>query len=99
MAACTKGNLTVLWLGVALAMGCRSAPPQLPDVDGRMNVTSTAFANEETIPKKYTADGQELSPPLQWTGAPKETKSFVVICHDPDAPGKTWFHWVLYNLA
>jgi Raf kinase inhibitor-like YbhB/YbcL family protein len=63
-----------------------------------MQLTSSAFKHGETIPKKYTADGADLSPPLRWEGAAKETKSFALICDDPDAPRGTWTHWVLYNL-
>ena len=60
--------------------------------------TSTAFNNEERIPTKYTCDGQDISPPLQWSDPPQDTKSLVLICDDPDAPGGTWVHWVLYNI-
>ena len=51
-----------------------------------MQLTSPAFAEGETIPKKFTADGQDQSPALQWTGAPEAVKSFALICDDPDAP-------------
>jgi Raf kinase inhibitor-like YbhB/YbcL family protein len=91
------GKCYLLIAAGLLVLG-RNKPVQLPDVDGKIKVTSTAFKNEETIPKIHTADGKEVSPPLQWTGEPKDTKSFVLICHDPDAPGKTWFHWVIFNL-
>jgi Raf kinase inhibitor-like YbhB/YbcL family protein len=60
--------------------------------------TSTAFNNGERIPKKYTCDGQNVSPPLQWSDPPQDTKSFALICDDLDAPGGTWVHWVLYNI-
>ncbi len=63
-----------------------------------MQLTSTAFDEGATIPKKYTADGANVSPPLQWSGEPSGTKSFALICDDPDAPGRTWVHWVLFNL-
>ncbi len=63
-----------------------------------MQVTSSAFQEGETIPKKYTGDGSDLSPPLRWTGAPAGTKSLAIICDDPDAPAGTWVHWVLFNL-
>jgi Raf kinase inhibitor-like YbhB/YbcL family protein len=63
-----------------------------------MQVTSTAFREGETIPAQYTADGKNVSPPLQWTGAPDNTVSFALICDDPDAPRGTWVHWVLFNL-
>ncbi len=61
-------------------------------------LTSTAFAASERIPVKYTGDGQDLSPPLQWSGAPQGTESFALICEDPDAPRGTYSHWVPFNL-
>ena len=48
--------------------------------------------------KLYTCDGQNISPPLAWSGVPSNAKSLALICDDPDAPGKTWVHWVLYDL-
>jgi Raf kinase inhibitor-like YbhB/YbcL family protein len=63
-----------------------------------MKLTSDAFADGQPIPKKYTCDGADVSPALQWSGAPAGTKSFALICDDPDAPMGTWVHWVLYGL-
>jgi Raf kinase inhibitor-like YbhB/YbcL family protein len=63
-----------------------------------MQLTSPAFREGDTIPKQYTCDGEDLSPALQWSGAPDTTKSFALICDDPDAPRGTWVHWVLFNL-
>lgn len=63
-----------------------------------MNLTSTAFADGSPIPAKYTCDGADVSPPLAWSGAPAATKSVALIMDDPDAPGGTWVHWVLWNL-
>ncbi len=61
-------------------------------------LTSTAFAEGVTIPVGHTCDGPDLSPQLQWSKAPAGTKSFTLICDDPDAPAGTWVHWVLFNL-
>lgn len=61
-------------------------------------LTSTAFAAGEKIPRKYTCDGDDISPPLQWSDAPQNTQSFALISDDPDAPVGTWVHWVLYNV-
>ena len=72
-----------------------------PDKGGttmKLEVSSTAFKEGETIPKQHTGDGKDVSPPLSWSGAPEGTKSFALICDDPDAPGKVWVHWVLFNL-
>ncbi len=56
------------------------------------------FRDGEPIPRKYTCDGEEISPPLRWKGAPAGTKSFVLICDDPDAPMMTWIHWIVYSI-
>jgi len=61
-------------------------------------LTSTAFAPGEPIPTKYSCDGEDISPPLQWSDPPQGTQSFALIADDPDAPVGTWVHWVLYNL-
>ncbi len=63
-----------------------------------MKITSSALANNGMIPSKYTCDGENISPPLQWDGIPDGTKSIALICDDPDAPMGTFVHWVLYNL-
>jgi Raf kinase inhibitor-like YbhB/YbcL family protein len=62
-------------------------------------LTSTAFAPGELIPRKYTCDGEDISPPLRWSDPPQATQSFALIADDPDAPIGTWIHWVLYNLS
>ena len=61
-------------------------------------LSSPAFAHEAAIPAAYTCEGRDVSPPLAWTEPPAGTKSFALIADDPDAPGKTWVHWVLYDL-
>ncbi len=66
-------------------------------------LTSTAFPHGGEIPAKYTCEGQDISPPLAWTGVPPNAKGLVLIVDDPDAPDPaapkmTWVHWVLYNI-
>jgi Raf kinase inhibitor-like YbhB/YbcL family protein len=61
-------------------------------------LTSAAFKDGAPIAGKYTCDGVDVSPPLTWSGAPAGTRSLALIADDPDAPGGTWVHWVLYNL-
>jgi len=63
-----------------------------------LKISSSAFAEGELIPKKYTCDGENVSPPLAWEGVPEGTKSLALVCDDPDAPGKTWVHWVIYGI-
>lgn len=63
-----------------------------------IKITSSAFVEEGMIPSKYTCDGQDVSPPLEWGAVPEGTKSIALISDDPDAPRGTWVHWVLFNL-
>jgi Raf kinase inhibitor-like YbhB/YbcL family protein len=63
-----------------------------------LDVRSSAFSEGKSIPEKYTCDGQNISPPMKWSGAPEKTKSIAIICEDPDAPSGTFTHWVLYDL-
>lgn len=67
---------------------------------GKMDirVTSSAFEEGGMIPRKYTCDGADISPPLAWTGVPENAKTLALISDDPDAPMGTWVHWVLFNL-
>ena len=63
-----------------------------------IKLSSTAFKDGEPIPRQYTCDGVNVSPPLEWSGVPKSAKTVAIIADDPDAPAGTWVHWVLYNL-
>ncbi|OPY14694.1 MAG: putative kinase inhibitor protein [Syntrophus sp. PtaB.Bin001] len=63
-----------------------------------MKITSRAFNDGEMIPMKYTCDGDDVSPPLEWDNVPENTKSLALISDDPDAPGGTWVHWVVYDI-
>lgn len=63
-----------------------------------MELTSSAFSNGGLIPAKYTCNGDDLSPPLEWGGAPAKTKSFALLMDDPDAPIGTVDHWVVFNI-
>lgn len=63
-----------------------------------ITIWSEAFRTGEMIPKKYTCDGKDISPPLSWTGTPSGTQSIALIMDDPDAPGGTFVHWVAFNI-
>ena len=68
-----------------------------------LKLTSIVFAHSGEIPSKYTCEGQDISPPLAWSGVPPNAKSLTLIVDDPDAPDPaspkmTWVHWVLYNI-
>lgn len=63
-----------------------------------MKISSTAFAHNGQIPKKYTCDGSDINPPLKFEEVPANARSLALIVDDPDAPGGTWVHWVVWNI-
>jgi len=63
-----------------------------------LSLKSSAFAQGRNIPRKYTCDGMNVSPPLEWSGVPAGTTSLLLICDDPDAPGGTFHHWAAYDI-
>jgi len=64
-----------------------------------MQLRSSGFSDRAAIPRRFTCDGEDVSPPLQWSGAPTGTRSFVLLCDDPDAPAGTWHHWAAYDIS
>ncbi len=64
----------------------------------RLILTSASFRDGERMQVVHTCDGDDTSPPLAWTGVPVETRSFVLLCEDPDAPRGIWLHWLIWNL-
>jgi len=89
---CVAGLLFTGVLGVPPVYSAESGSPQ------KFILTSPAFQAGAEIPRKYTCDGEDVSPPLRWENAPGGTKAFATIADDPDAPGGTWVHWVIYDL-
>jgi Raf kinase inhibitor-like YbhB/YbcL family protein len=86
---------------IAFLAGCKSQDANLSqegEVEISIQITSSAFTEGKAIPRIYTCDDKNVSPPLEWTGVPSETVSLALIMDDPDAPMGTWVHWVLYNL-
>jgi hypothetical protein len=73
------------------------AQEQMPAPAGFL-LSSTAFRNGEDIPARFTCDGPNISPLLAWTAPPAETQTFVLIMDDPDAPKRTWVHWLVYDI-
>ncbi len=88
---------TLLFLGL-----CGGQGPSCSEIRGgeamNIEVKSTAFQEGAMIPKLYTCDDKDISPPLLWGGVPAETKSIALIMDDPDAPVGTWVHWVIFNI-
>ena len=64
----------------------------------RFTINSSSFRNDQPVPVKFSRDGGDISPALKWEGAPSGTKNFALICDDPDAPGGTWVHWLIYGI-
>lgn len=73
-------------------------PPQSKGGPMPLQISSLAFSAGETIPKKFTCDGPDVSPKLMWNESPANAKSLALVMDDPDAPVGTWVHWVLYDL-
>lgn len=99
--------VTASLTAVAL-LGCEAPPPPAaslaPKIEGSsMKLASPSFEDQGGIPKRQTCEGEDLSPPLEWSGVPAGAKSLALIVDDPDAPDpakpqRVWAHWILYNL-
>lgn len=87
-------------LAAAISYGCSAgAPPHdKGSVASAFRMESPAFGEGDEIPQRFTCEGKDISPGLRWRQAPQGTRSFVLIAEDPDAPGGTWIHWVVYDL-
>ena len=108
-----KGLLVLAVSAVALALalgGCGGGEDNTQDKgdeaaeDAEFTITSTSFTEGGPIPSTYTCEGEDVSPPLGWSGIPEDAYSMVLIVDDPDAPDPdapktTWVHWVLYNIS
>jgi Raf kinase inhibitor-like YbhB/YbcL family protein len=90
---------TLLISGLLLSSHAGASPPE-----ARMQISSSAFSPQGSMPTKYTCEGSDTSPPLAWSGVPANAKSLALIVDDPDAPDPkapkvTWVHWVLYGVS
>lgn len=103
-----RQTITASTLSLLVFLACSSrqppaaqAPIATPNQEQKMEIklTSTAFKEGEAIPRQYSCDGINVSPPLEWTGVPKSAKTIALVADDPDAPSGTFVHWVLYNLS
>jgi len=81
------------WLAAGLLIAAAAAR-----TGGSLDVRTSAFAPGSPIPRKHTCDGDDLSPAISWAGAPATAREFAVICDDPDAPGGTFTHWVVWGI-
>jgi Raf kinase inhibitor-like YbhB/YbcL family protein len=87
-------------LVVLVSPGCWRTGSLPPEDPSRLTIqlSSPAFAEGGMIPKQYTCDGSDRSPPIAWTVVPASTRTLTLICDDPDAPSGTWSHWVVFDL-
>jgi Raf kinase inhibitor-like YbhB/YbcL family protein len=98
LAACASTNAAGDLLSEQTEKSAVPAEPGTETSAGALALQSAAFNDGDAIPIRYSCDGDDISPPLNWAGIPEDTRSFVLIMEDPDAPGGTWVHWVLFNL-
>lgn len=101
-------TLCCLLSAALLLCACRSEKPSNTNQPSNVNstggekasikISSTVFQDGALIPRPYTCDGPDVSPSLAWQAVPAQARTLALICDDPDAPGRTWVHWVLYNL-
>jgi Raf kinase inhibitor-like YbhB/YbcL family protein len=92
--------LVLVLLGMtACGGGSDTVKGPAPGAPEGIRLTSPAFTAGASIPRQYTCDGDETSPPLNWTKAPAKTRSLALLMEDPDAPNGTFVHWTVYGLA
>jgi len=81
-----------------LTVSCSAHQKDLETDSNLMKLTSENFTSNTTILEKFTCDGENISPALTWVNSPDGIKSFALICDDPDAPGGTFVHWIIFNI-
>jgi len=90
--------LLAFLLAIPFLAGCRHSEPAMAAAAGATITLSSTSLQDGEVPREYTCDGNDASPPLNWTAPPDGTKSFALTVTDPDAPRGTFTHWVLFNL-
>ncbi len=97
-----KNVVTLIVVSMLLFCSCKNSEQAdsgtVGDKKMEIKITSSAFEDSGLIPDKYTCDGADISPPLQWEAVPEGTSSIALICDDPDAPVGTFVHWVIFGL-
>ncbi|MFF4543767.1 YbhB/YbcL family Raf kinase inhibitor-like protein [Streptomyces sp. NPDC001406] len=102
-----RSFLIALVAAMGLLPGCGSdsggssapSPAPTPTASHRITVTSSAFTEGGTIPRRHTCDGEDVSPPLAFSGVPADTTGLVLMMEDPDAPHGTFTHWLAWNIG
>jgi Raf kinase inhibitor-like YbhB/YbcL family protein len=85
---------------LCMTQGCRRRELPASENSDRLTIElrSSAFADGAAIPRTFTCDASDRSPPLEWSGVPASARALALICDDPDAPRGTWSHWVVFNI-
>ncbi len=91
-------KIFILYLLVIFIIGCATNENLQRSENENMKLTSQDFKNQEIIPSKFTCDDKDINPELSWNNVPEDVKSFALIVDDPDAPSKTWVHWILIDI-
>jgi Raf kinase inhibitor-like YbhB/YbcL family protein len=91
-------RVAILFTGLLCSSCSKNVEPSPKADAAKIEVTSTAFEDGQPVPEKYSGQGDNVSPPLQWSDVPQQTKSLALICEDPDSPSGTFTHWLVYNL-
>jgi Raf kinase inhibitor-like YbhB/YbcL family protein len=97
-ACSTIRGVAILATVLSIYLMSASATPLAPGDSTMLTLSSSAFSMNGPIPMQYTCEGAGTSPPLAWAGVPEGTKSLVLLVDDPDAPGRTFTHWVVYDM-
>jgi len=90
--------LVALLLAAPFLAGCRHTEPAIAVASGAAITLSSTSLKDGRVPKEFTCDGEDKSPPLTWQAPPNGTRALALTLTDPDAPGGAFTHWVLYNL-
>jgi hypothetical protein len=94
--------IAVAVVGLACSQEVEEVPPEVVEVVEEavvIEITSSAFTHGSSMPVQFSCDGDNVSPRLSWSDIPEGTKELAIIADDPDAPGGTWVHWVVYGIS
>jgi Raf kinase inhibitor-like YbhB/YbcL family protein len=86
-------------ISVVSIIFCTGASVAFAQTAAPLSLKSSAISEGAAVPKKYTGDGADVSPPLAWSTGPSGTKCYALSCEDPDAPSGTWWHWIIFNIS
>jgi len=90
--------ILLILAALSACQGTQPAPQAGPESGTTIQLESSVFEDQGTIPQRFTCDGEDLSPPLSWSEPPAGTQSLLLVFDDPDAPVGTWDHWLLFNI-